>query len=445
MTATQTLRRRLVKPLVLRRNRLRARLEGRILNWLAKLRRPRLTRTTFIGITGSCGKSTTTVFTGAILSTLGECQVEVDLNPNLRSRAIWRLDASTRFCVHEVHAAVPGDVAKQLYPLQPTIGAVTTIGGDHYKSYRNLEATAREKGLLIESLPETGVAILNADDPNVLGMAARARARVITYGCREDADLRATNISATWPNRLSFTVSYGGESVRVETKLLGAFWATSILAAIGIGIACGVDLATCAAVTKNVEPVFGRYAAHTRSDGAEFVLDTNKAPVWTIAQALAFVEQAKAPRKTMIFGTLSDYSGQGSTRYRRVARDALKVADRVIFVGTRSGHVERLGHGLEADRLLTFQTTFQASEYMSRAVSPGELVYIKGTIKEHLERIMLAQLDRVVCWEEWCARLKPCIECGRYRIPQPPPFSVVAGAGNRANAPVAREPNVKPL
>ena len=447
MALMRMLRRSFIKPLALRKTRLRAWFrEGRIVNWLARARRRRmLSNTTFIGITGSCGKSTTTTFAGAFLSTLGKCQAEVDLHPGLHGYAILKLNAATRFCIHELDAPAPGELAKQLSPLKPTIGVVTTIGGDHYKSYRSLEATAREKGLLIESLPETGVAILNADDPNVLGMAARARARVVTYGCCEDADLRATDISAVWPDRLSFTVTYRGQSARVETQLLGEFWVTSILAAMASALECGVELKTCADVAKMTGPVFGRYSTHIRADGAAFVLDSNKAPVWTIPLGLAFIKSARAPRKTMIFGTLSDYSDKGSRVYRRTARKALGVADRVIFVGTRAGHVEKLRQGLPPDQLLTFQTTFQASEYMSRTVSPGELVYIKGTIREHLERIMLSQLDQVVCWQEWCARLKPCIECSRYRIPWRAPFSVVAGAGNGANAPVAREPNVKPL
>jgi UDP-N-acetylmuramoyl-tripeptide--D-alanyl-D-alanine ligase len=59
-------------------------------------------------------------------------------------------------------------MAESLRLLRPTVGVVTTVGRDHFESYRSLEATAREKGQLLERLPRSGVAILNADNPYVL-------------------------------------------------------------------------------------------------------------------------------------------------------------------------------------------------------------------------------------------------------------------------------------
>ena len=214
------------------------------------------------------------------------------------------------------------------------------------------------------------------------------------------------NVSSVWPARLSMQVDLlSGETVRVETKLVGEHWLTSVLAAIGIGLACGVDLKTCAEIVKRADPVFGRYTVHVRADGASYVLDSHKAPYWTIAEGLAFVKGVRAPRKTIVFGTISDYPGAASPRYRRVARDALEVADRVIIVGPHSGHIDKLLHrGIAKDRLFGFQTTYQASEFIGSDEVAGELIYVKASVAQHLERLMLAQLDEVVCWREHCGR-----------------------------------------
>ena len=48
--------------------------------------------------------------------------------------------------------------------------------------------------------------------------------------------------------------------MRIETRLVGEHWVTSALAAIACGIACGLDLETCTAAAKSVEPSFGRYS-----------------------------------------------------------------------------------------------------------------------------------------------------------------------------------------
>jgi UDP-N-acetylmuramoyl-tripeptide--D-alanyl-D-alanine ligase len=326
----------------------------RVLSLLATLRRYQRPHVTFIGVTGSCGKSTTIALAAAILSKAGKCQVGVGPRRTLVPDTIIGVRPSTRFCIQELHAGTPGNVAKYLGLLKPQIGVVTTIGSDHFRAYRSLEAIAREKGLLVERLPQSGVAILNIDDPLVHGMAKRGRARVMTFGRSPQADVRAVEVSATWPNRLSMQVAYGHETAQVETKLVGELWVPSVLAAMALGIACGVDLKTCAEAVKTVKPVFGRYSLHTRSDGASYVLDSYKAPYWTIAEGLAFVRRSTAPRKTVVFGNISHCPGQSGRCYRRVATDALVVADRVVFVGPNAGYIDKLRQGNEREKLFGF-------------------------------------------------------------------------------------------
>ncbi len=336
--------------------------------------------------------------------------------------AVRSIDRSTEFCVQEIGAEAPGTIAKHVRVLRPTIGIVTTIGSDHYKKYRTLEATAREKGELVESLPRSGIAILNADDPLVIAMAARTRARVLTFGRSPDADVRASEVSAVWPGRLRLKVMHEDKVADVDTVLVGEHWTTSVLAAIACGIACGLALQTCAAAVARCQPFFGRYSVHTGARGQNFVMDHVKAPVWTIPTGLAFVGAARAPRKTIVFGTLSDYPSAASKRYRRTAREALEVADRVVFVGPQSGHVENLRQGAVRERLFNFDTTHQASMFLATGAMPDELIYIKASVADHLERIMLSQVQDVVCWRERCGvRRKSCPACGHFRKESAPP------------------------
>jgi UDP-N-acetylmuramoyl-tripeptide--D-alanyl-D-alanine ligase len=402
-------------------------------------RRARLGHVTFVGVTGSCGKSTTVKLCSAILSTAGPCRCGFGSDPDQIAEA-FRIDPAARFHVHELQAHKPGRIAVGVRLLRPNIGIVTTIGGDHYKHYRSLEAVAREKGQLIESLPPDGVAILNADDPHVCGMAERTNARVITYGLHPKADLRAADVSSSWPDRLAFTASYRHDQARVETRLVGTYWATSALAAIACGLACGVDLQTCANSMRKAEPVFGRNSIHVAKDGTAYVLDTHKAPLWTIAPGLTFVKSARAPRKTVVFGTISDYAGKGGRVHRNAARNALAAADRVVLIGPQAAHVDKLRQGEMRARIFTFQTTYQASAFLAEQRIPGELIYIKASSTDHLERIMLAELDQVVCWREKCGKIIECPECGRYRVPSPLPFgfeSQEQRAGEDGNAVVA--------
>ena len=173
---------------------------------------------------------------------------------------------------------------------------------------------------------------------------------------------------------------------------------------------------------------------HPVPGGATYIFE-HKAPLGTIANAIALVAAAQAPRKTIVFGTISDYPGARSPRYRKIAREALDAADRVIFTGPGSGHVTKLAQGPFRERLFSFETTYQAYEFLKAETVPGELVLLKGSTRsDHLERIILSQLDRIV-WE----RLRQRARLSRMQeLPPPVPpcalFGDPSGPGGQRDA-----------
>ncbi len=381
-------RRKIVKPLKRLYRETLAASKQSSLWWRARRRRLTRSDVTYVGVTGSCGKTTTTRLIGAVLSSAGECRVDAGRNGERRVIAnLLTVGPNTKFCIQELSGSRPGRIRRQANVLKPQIGVITTVGSDHYKNFRTLEATAEEKGQLVALLPADGTAILNADDPHVRAMAARTRAHVITYGLDPGADVRARDVRSAWPERLRLTVMHGGRELHLQTRLLGEYWVTSILA----GIACGIDLETCAKAIAACEPVFGRSSVHSLPDGPDYVLETQKAPLWTIANSMAFMRTARAKRKTMVFGTVSDYSGKGGETHRKVARQALQLADRVIFVGPQASHVEKLRRGEIKDRLTAFATSYQAAAFLGSTSVAGELIYVMASITDHLERLMLVR------------------------------------------------------
>ena len=158
---------------------------------LTPLYRSLLVRPTVIAVTGSQGKSTAVRMTGQMLSERSPGLVVSYNNPvTMVAGAVRRVRPWDRFCVLELSGDAPGKLAKILPLVRPKIGVVTNVSMDHYKNFRGLDATAEEKGTLVAALPADGVAVLNVDDPHVRAMAGRTRARVLTYGLAEDAEVR---------------------------------------------------------------------------------------------------------------------------------------------------------------------------------------------------------------------------------------------------------------
>jgi UDP-N-acetylmuramoyl-tripeptide--D-alanyl-D-alanine ligase len=375
---------------------------------------------TFIAVTGSAGKTTTKDLIATVLATrhLGTKSPGTLNSAHWVSHTVLGARRGDGFCVHELGATGPGSLDEPIALVRPRVAVVTNVGGDHRSSFRTLEATAAEKAKVVHAVPRAGFAVLNADDPRVLAMAGSCRGRVLTYGLSPDASVHAESVRSSWPDRLSFTVIHGEQRVAVHTRLCGVHWIHACLAAITTGVGLGVPIPVAAAALAAVEPLPGRYQP-VGAGGVTFIRDEFKASLWSVAPALEFLRDSRAPRKVAVFGTISDYSGRASPVYAEVARRALEVADEVIFVGPqalRSGGAR--GHPKGA-ALRAFTSIRDAHRHLAESLVPGDLVLLKGSQRaDHLLRLVLALRGRVGCWRTACRRVKFCDECLLLRVPE---------------------------
>jgi UDP-N-acetylmuramoyl-tripeptide--D-alanyl-D-alanine ligase len=348
-------------------------------------RRARMAGVKKIGVTGSSGKSTTVKLLDHILS--GELDGHCGIGSN-RSHAIARLLArapgDTDYIIHEISAEFPGALDKRIALLRPNMAIITTVGLDHYTAFRTREAVAAEKGKLAERLPAEGVAILNADDPHVLSMSERTAARVVTFGLSQGADVRAVDVTCAWPERLSFTVEAQGARKRIETQLFGKHFASCALAAIAAALEFGLSLDTCAERLASATRIYQRMSVHRHPSGAWLIADTYKAPAWSLAASFAVLEGARAPRRTVIIGSLSDTSGDEGRAYRKAGRAALEMADRVVFWGEKASRARKLKNAPEGDRVTLIQTFGELIDWLEQNLVEDEVVLLKGTSKNTL-------------------------------------------------------------
>lgn len=380
-------------------------------------RRKGFAGTCFIGVTGSGGKTTTVRLLLHLLApsfqTYGSALLNSPRNVLKRLMAMRR-STGYDYAVFEISGHEPGAVATSCDLVQPAIGIVTVVGADHRSSLRSLDNTAREKGVLVERVPPDGLVLLNRDDPRVYAMRERSRARVLTYGVGADADYHAANVSVDADGVLHFECRHGTQTVPFRIGLPGRHFVVSALAAIAAAHQQGIALPELARRAVDFQPIEGRCSIHHTAGGATFVCDTAKAPAWSVLMAIEMLAGfTKSSRRTLVLGSLSDATGSLNLRYRKAVQAALGLADRIIFFGEMASHARVDSQHLASGKVLYVADIVELRQVLRDTQQLGELILLKGSTTDHLERVAVNFDAQGGCWRTDCRVQWECFNCGK--------------------------------
>ena len=375
-------------------------------------------RTTFIAITGSVGKTTTTHCLGEILSahyptnwTPGGQNGRTHLALN-----VLRTRFHHRYTVIEVGTRLPGALRRAAWMIAPDIAVVLTVRGVHTNAFRTLEEIAAEKEQLLSRSGKRGVAILNADDALVRDMGTRCQGQVRTFGSAEDSWLRGTQISSVWPRRLGFQAHHGSESCRVETQLVGEHMAVCALAALAVAVFCGVPLRKAAAALGAVPPVRGRMQPMILPHGVTVLRDEFNPSLPSLESGLNVMRSAEAARRIVVVGDVLDSQPIVRPRMRDLGRRVAASADMGVFIGTVSKVAAKAATEAGLKQAFACRNLREASAFLERELRAGDLVFVQGWVAHHIERAILAQTGTIACWVERCNKIMPCEHCAELKL-----------------------------
>lgn len=372
----------------------------------------------FIAITGSSAKSTTTALLAHVLRRQGKVRTQLFRNSLLNvAKAVLATRSDDAYAVLELGVARRGDMGPLSDVTRPDVAIVTLVGIEHYSSFRSREAVALEKGRLVEATRPDGFVLLNADDAQVMGMAERSPARVVTFGREKDADYRVTHVEQHFPGMLTVDVAWRGGTRRLKAKFVGEHFWLSVVAAFAVATERGMSAEAIEEAIADFEPLHGRCAVMTSEGGPVFIVDTAKAPWETIELPMRTVGSMDAPRKRIVFGQMSDYAGNPNSKYRAAYAAARAVADQVIFVGDNAHKHRASEDDVSQGRIIEAVNAREVYEHLRATAVDGEVVLLKSSQNLHLERVALAFQTEVRCWAERCGIEQGCIRCGLYAHP----------------------------
>jgi UDP-N-acetylmuramoyl-tripeptide--D-alanyl-D-alanine ligase len=377
-------------------------------------------KATFIGVTGSSGKSTVTALLGHILAGHGSVHSQILANTIKALVAMlykrMKKDGEVDYVVFEAGASGVGSIKPMADMLLPHVAVVTMVRLEHLGAFRTLENVAQEKRALVDALQPGGFAVLNADDPHVLGMAAGTRHRSVTFGLSEQADYRASDIHAAYPDRLKLSIHWRGGALALETPFPAEHFWLPTAAAVATALELGVPADKIAARVATFQPLGNRCQVLVTEGGPQFLVDAAKAPWHSINLAFDMMAKATADRKRIVLGQISDYAGS-TRKYHHAYQTAREIADQVIYTGDNA---HRSGAGQadrDSGRFLELRTPKEVCDHIKRTAVAGELILLKSSTNLHLERIALAWTHDVKCWIPVCGKREGCVTCGLFEVP----------------------------
>ncbi|MFI7673070.1 UDP-N-acetylmuramoyl-tripeptide--D-alanyl-D-alanine ligase [Actinophytocola sp. NPDC049390] len=342
---------------------------------------------TVIALTGSVGKTTTKDLLAQILERHAPT-VSTDRSFNNElglPLTVLRADAGTRYLVLEMGAGRKGDLTYLTGIAPPHVSLVLNVGAAHVSRMGGgLADVAEAKGELVAALQPDGYALLNADDPYVVGMADRTAGRILWYG--KASAVRAEEVRADDRARPSFHLVTPSGRARVALDLVGEHQVANALGAAAAAVALGLSTDEIAAgLNAATRRSPGRFEITERPDGVTVVNDAYNANPESMRAGLHAFRALAADRRTIaVLGAMGQQGDAARARHEQVGRLVADLGiDVLIAVG--DGDPRAMARAASGVAVHPVDDVAEAVRVATELITPGDVVFVKASSEYGLD------------------------------------------------------------
>jgi UDP-N-acetylmuramoyl-tripeptide--D-alanyl-D-alanine ligase len=353
---------------------------------LAHYAREKLMDVEVVAVTGSVGKTTTKGMIARVLSK----KFRVYESPRSYNSSIGvpltLLNAPTDIdiLVAEVGAQKPGELMPLVSLLSPKVGVITKIAKTHLQYFGDVMSVAKEKRVLLESLPEGGVAVLNQGTPalSVLLDGIPRGVRLLTFGIGT-GDISAREVKSDLDGSsfkirdISFRLPYPGKG-----------FVENALAAVSVGSLFGITLPDAANTLRNFEALPGRME-RIRVGSYEVINDSYNSNPDSLGELFRAISERDGRRTIFIVGDMLELGQEGPRLHREMGTLFAELGHRhLITVGklAKEGAKEAKRGGVR--EVYSFDKIEDLSHFLREYLGPGDLLVLKASRAVQLERVL---------------------------------------------------------
>ena len=342
-----------------------------------------------IGITGSCGKTTTKNMLAELLADHRRVVASpASFNNDIGvPHSLLLAGEETEALVLEIGTNAPGEIASLCSIARPTVGVLTGIGASHLDGLGSVEGVAEEKGALLEAIPEEGFVVLNSGCRFTPRISHRASAPIITFGLDGVGDLTATDLSFH-PWGTAFRLN--GEH-EVHLPMLGQHMVQNLLAALATCQGMGIDPTEVLPSVSRLTD--GRGRLQRREVGGILVLDDtyNANPESVCASVRVLASLREHPRRALVLGDMHELGPRSAELHAAVGEQVAAAGiELFVTVGSRARAAAEgaLDRGMDASSVLAAPDLDTAQQALEGRVSDGDVLLIKGSRAAGLEALV---------------------------------------------------------
>ncbi|MEW6659909.1 MAG: UDP-N-acetylmuramoyl-tripeptide--D-alanyl-D-alanine ligase [Thermodesulfobacteriota bacterium] len=347
-----------------------------------------------VGITGSCGKTTTKEMTAAVLSRRFQVlKNTLNLNNLIGLPAtILGLDHGHGAAVVEMGMNRFGEIRRLTQICRPTVGMLINVHPAHTEGVGDVAGVALAKGELLEALEGSAVLVYNADDARIAALARDFPGRALGFGLKPGADLRAWGRRLRgWDGQVA-RLHYGGRSWTLNLEVAGLHQLYNALAATAAGLVLGLAPEETAKALAGFRAIHRRSQVQTLPSGVHLLNDCYNANPGSMAMALNTLQELRrGARGAAALGDMLELGNGAAQAHRDLGRVAAATGlDFLVIYGNFNQEVAAGAQegGLAPARILPVNTRAEGARVLQDFLQPGDWLLVKGSRSMHMEGLI---------------------------------------------------------
>lgn len=343
-----------------------------------------------IGVTGSCGKTSTKDLIAALLSekykvfkTKGNFNNQIGL-----PLMVLELDKSIDVAVLEMGMSDLGEIDILANCARPDIAVITNIGLSHIENLKTQDNILKAKSEIFNYFNENNILIINGED-EYLSKIKNKCFEIIKIGYNHEYDINAYNIILREDNS-TFNISLDNQEYKFDLPMPGKHNILNCMLAIGVAKKLNVTIEEMIKGINNLEATSMRLEI-IKNRSNIIINDCYNASPDSMKSSLDVLNTYKDKRKVAILGTMNELGDESIKAHIEIGEYAKDKVDLLIAIGKYKNEYKK---GYSKENIIIFETKEEFINKKETIIKKNDVILVKASRGIKFEEIINSLEDK---------------------------------------------------